>query len=34
MEDMDLIIIPETKSIDANPSSPNIATTIARWEKG
>ena len=30
MEDMDLIIIPKTRSIDVNPSSPNIATTIAK----
>ncbi len=29
MEDMDLIIIPKTRSIDVNPSSPNIATSIA-----
>ncbi|MBS1259371.1 MAG: hypothetical protein MAG551_02441 [Candidatus Scalindua arabica] len=30
MEDMDLIIIPKTRSIDVNPSSPNIATSIAK----
>jgi clan AA aspartic protease len=30
MEDMDLIIIPRTRSIDVNPSSPNIATSIAK----
>jgi len=30
VEDMDLIIIPKTRSIDVNPSSPNIATSIAK----
>ena len=30
MEDMDLIIIPKTRSIDVNPLSPNIATSIAK----
>lgn len=30
MEDMDLIIIPKTRAIDVNPSSPNIATSIAK----
>jgi clan AA aspartic protease len=30
MEDMDLIIVPKTRSIDVNPSSPNIATSIAK----
>jgi clan AA aspartic protease len=30
MEDMDLVIIPKTRSIDVNPSSPNIATSIAK----
>jgi clan AA aspartic protease len=30
MEDMDLIVIPKTRSIDVNPSSPNIATSIAK----
>jgi len=29
MEDMDLIVIPKTRSIDINPESPNIATSIA-----
>jgi len=29
MEDMDLIVIPKTRSIDVNPSSQNIATSIA-----
>jgi clan AA aspartic protease len=28
MEDMDLIVIPSSRSIDINPSSPNIATSI------
>jgi clan AA aspartic protease len=30
MEDMDLIIIPKTRTIDVNPRSPNIATSIAK----
>jgi hypothetical protein len=30
MEDMDLVIIPKTKVVDVNPSSPNIATSIAK----
>ena len=30
MEDMDLIIIPKTRTIAVNPGSPNIATSIAK----
>lgn len=30
MEDMDLVIIPKTRTIDINPFSPNIATSIAK----
>lgn len=30
MEDMDLVIIPKTKTIDINPNSPNIATSVAK----
>jgi len=30
MEDMDLIVIPRTRTLDVNPNSPNIATTIAK----
>ena len=30
MEDMDLVIVPKTRSLDVNPSSPNIATSIAK----
>jgi len=30
MEDMDLVIIPKTQVLDVNPSSPNIATSIAK----
>jgi clan AA aspartic protease len=30
MEDMDLIVIPKTRTIEVNPSSPNIATSIAK----
>jgi len=31
MEDMDLVIVPKTRTIDVNPNSPNIATSIAKW---
>ena len=30
MEDMDLVIIPKTQTLDVNPNSPNIATSIAK----
>jgi len=30
MEDMDLVLSPRDRSIDVNPSSPNIATSIAK----
>jgi clan AA aspartic protease len=30
MEDMDLVIIPKTRTLGVNPSSPNIATSIAK----
>jgi clan AA aspartic protease len=30
MEDMDLLIMPKTRSLDVNPDSPNIATSIAK----
>ena len=30
MEDMDLIVIPKTRTVDVNPLSPNIATSIAK----
>jgi len=30
MEDMDLVIIPKTRTVDLNPNSPNIATSIAK----
>jgi len=29
MEDMDLIVIPKTRTVDINPDSPNIAGSIA-----
>jgi clan AA aspartic protease len=29
MEDMDLIVIPQSKMVDINPKSPNIAASIA-----
>jgi clan AA aspartic protease len=30
MEDMDLVIVPKTRTLDVNPGSPNIASTIAK----
>ena len=30
MEDMDLIIIPKTRTLDLNPSSPNVATSVVK----
>ena len=32
MEDMDLVIIPRTQTLDVNPASPEIATSIAKSE--
>ena len=30
MEDMDLVIAPRTRTVDVNPNSPNVATSIAK----
>ena len=30
MEDMDLVIIPKTRTVDVNPESPNIASTSVK----
>ena len=30
MEDMDLVVIPATRRLDVNPSSPNIATSVVK----
>ncbi len=30
MEDMDLVLIPGERRLDVNPSSPNVATSIAK----
>ena len=30
MEDMDLVIVPKSRTLDVNPGSPNIASTIAK----
>jgi clan AA aspartic protease len=30
MEDMDLVIIPRTRTLDVNPESPNISTSIVK----
>ena len=30
MEDMDPVIIPKTRTLDINPSSPNVATSVVK----
>src|SRR4051794_18169354 len=30
MEDMDLVIIPKTRTLDVNPESPNVATSVVK----
>ncbi|HZY88071.1 MAG TPA: clan AA aspartic protease [Gemmataceae bacterium] len=30
MEDMDLVIIPKTRTVDVNPENPNISATIVK----
>src|SRR5262249_33336586 len=30
MEDMDLVVIPRTRTLDVNPGSPNIATSVVK----
>jgi clan AA aspartic protease len=30
MEDMDLVIIPKTRSLEVNPESPNVGTSIVK----
>jgi hypothetical protein len=30
MEDMDLVVVPGSRSLDVNPPSPNIATSLAK----
>lgn len=30
MEDMDLIVVPKTRTLDVNPESPDIASSIAK----
>ena len=30
MEDMDLVVIPKTRTVDVNPNSPNVAISIAK----
>ncbi|MDP6042037.1 MAG: clan AA aspartic protease [Candidatus Latescibacteria bacterium] len=30
MEDMDLVVVPKTRSLEVNPDSPNIGTTLAK----
>lgn len=30
MEDMDLVVVPSTRTLAVNPSSPNIATTVVK----
>ncbi|MDY6970333.1 MAG: clan AA aspartic protease, partial [Spirochaetota bacterium] len=30
MEDMDLVVVPETRKVIVNPNSPNLASSIAK----
>ncbi len=30
MEDMDLVLIPKTRTLDVNPGSPNVATSVVK----
>jgi clan AA aspartic protease len=30
MEDMDLVVVPKTRTLDVNPNSPNVASSIAK----
>jgi clan AA aspartic protease len=30
MEDMDLVLIPRTRTLDVNPESPNVATSVVK----
>jgi clan AA aspartic protease len=30
MEDMDLVVIPITRTVDVNPNSPNVATSVVK----
>lgn len=30
MEDMDLILVPKTRTLDVNPESPNVATSVVK----
>jgi clan AA aspartic protease len=30
MEDMDLVVLPRTRTVDVNPNSPNVATTVVK----
>ena len=30
MEDMDLVVVPKTRTVDVNPNSPNLATSVAK----
>ncbi len=30
MEDMDLVVVPKTRTLDVNPESPNIASSIVK----
>jgi hypothetical protein len=30
MEDMDLVIIPKIRTVDVNPNSPNIGTSVVK----
>ena len=32
MEDVDLVVVPKPKTVDVNPNSPNIATSVAEQD--
>jgi len=34
MGDMDLVIIPKTRTLDINPNNPNFASSIAKYSSG
>jgi clan AA aspartic protease len=33
MEDMDLVVIPSTRTVDVNPLSPNVAVSVAKGSR-
>lgn len=31
MEDMDLVVVPKTRTLDVNPESPNVGTSVVKY---